>query len=80
LPDVVVDGETGLLVTPGSREELASSMRRLSEDGELRTRMGEAASRRVKEFSADAIIPRFEEVYELALEARRRKSTRGAPG
>lgn len=79
LPDVVADGETGLLVTPGSREELATAMRRLLGDGDLRMRMGEAARRRVKEFRPDAIVPRFEDAYELALEARRRKATRGAP-
>lgn len=72
LTDVVVDGETGLLVLPGSRDELAAAMRRLAEDGELRERMGEAARRRAADFSPDVVVPQFEEAYELALAARRR--------
>lgn len=79
LPDVVVDGETGLLVTPASREEMAAAMRRLLADEGLRVRIGEAARRRAAEFSADAVVPRFEEAYELAVAARRARGGRGAP-
>jgi glycosyltransferase involved in cell wall biosynthesis len=61
LTDVVVDGETGLLITPASRDELAAAMRRLLDDEGLRVRMGEAARRRAAEFSADAVVPQFEE-------------------
>lgn len=71
LTDVVVDGETGLLVLPGSRDELAAAMQRLIEDGELRARMGEAAKRRAGDFGPDAVVPQFEQAYELALAARR---------
>jgi len=71
LTDVVVDGETGLLVLPGSRDELTAAMQRLLADEELRARMGDAALRRVEEFRPDAIVPRFEEAYELALTHRR---------
>lgn len=38
-----VDGETGLLVTPGSETELASAMMDLYRDPELRRRLGAAA-------------------------------------
>ena len=72
LTDVVVDGETGLLVLPGSRDELAAAMRRLLDEEELRAKMGEAARRRAEEFRPEAVVPRFEEAYELALAARRR--------
>jgi glycosyltransferase involved in cell wall biosynthesis len=71
LIDVVVDGETGLLVLPGSRDDLAAAMQRLLDDEGLRARMGEAARRRADEFRPDAVVPRFEEAYELALAARR---------
>jgi glycosyltransferase involved in cell wall biosynthesis len=71
LTDVVVDGETGLLVLPGSRDDLAAAIRRLLDDEGLRARMGEAARRRADEFRPDAVVPRFEEAYELALAARR---------
>jgi glycosyltransferase involved in cell wall biosynthesis len=71
LTDVVVDGETGFLILPGSRDELAAKMQRLLDDEPLRARMGEAARRRAGEFGPEAIVPRFEEAYELALAARR---------
>lgn len=80
LTDVVAEGETGLLVTPGSREELAAAMRQLIGDGELRARMGDTAREWVKQFGPDAVVPRFEDAYELALEARRGKAARGAQG
>jgi glycosyltransferase involved in cell wall biosynthesis len=41
--DVLADGETALLVTPGSVEELAQAMLRLLGDAELRNRLGCAA-------------------------------------
>lgn len=73
LRDIVADGETGLLVTPDDRDALAGAMRRLIDDGELRGRFGEAARARAESFSAAAIVPRFEQAYELAIAAHRRR-------
>jgi glycosyltransferase involved in cell wall biosynthesis len=70
LSDIVVDGETGLLVAPGDRAGLGAALARLCAEPELRRRMGEAARERAKLFSADAIVPRFEAAYELAGQAR----------
>ena len=42
LLDIVVDGETGILVEPGDRDALRASMRALIDDGELRDRLGAA--------------------------------------
>ncbi len=74
LTDVVGDGETGFLVPPGNREALASAMRRLIDDPKLRGTMGEAAAQRATGFHPDAVVPRFEAAYELALEARRARA------
>jgi glycosyltransferase involved in cell wall biosynthesis len=71
LAEVVVDGETGLLVAPGAREGLREAMRRLLDDAGLRSRMGEAGKLRAAQFGPDVVVPRFEEAYELALAARR---------
>ncbi len=49
LLDLVVDGETGLLVPPGDVGRLRAALRRLLEDEELRRRMGRAARRRAAE-------------------------------
>jgi phosphatidylinositol alpha-1,6-mannosyltransferase len=47
--EVVADGETGLVVDPGSHEELAAALRRLLGDAALRSRMGESGRRRAAE-------------------------------
>jgi glycosyltransferase involved in cell wall biosynthesis len=70
LSDVVVDGETGLLVPAGDREALRGAIERLLGDAGLRERMGEAARRRAGDFSPDAVVPQFEQAYELAVQTR----------
>jgi glycosyltransferase involved in cell wall biosynthesis len=73
LRDVVVDGETGLLVKPGDAEAIAAALRRLLADPGLRERMGAAARVQAATFGPDAVVPRFEEAYEAALQARARR-------
>jgi len=73
LRDIVVDGETGLLVPPDDRLALVAAMRRLSENAELRQRLGAGAKERAATFSPEAIIPRFEQAYELAIAKRRQR-------
>ncbi len=47
VPEVVADGETGLLSDPGDADALAASVVRLASDPALRARMGAAATARV---------------------------------
>jgi len=49
VPEVVEDGETGLLVTAGRADLLAASIERLALAPELRERMGQAGARWVRE-------------------------------
>jgi glycosyltransferase involved in cell wall biosynthesis len=49
LRDLVVDGETGLLVPPGDVAALRAALERLLANGDLRRRLGEAARERVRE-------------------------------
>jgi glycosyltransferase involved in cell wall biosynthesis len=72
-PEVVSDGETGLLVTYGDVEALAERTNRLLADPALRARLGEAGRRRVEsEFSFDAMRRRLFDVLD------RRVPLRGA--
>lgn len=71
LRDIVVDGETGFLVPPEDREALVGAMQRLIGDEGLRGRLGVSARERAGMFSPAAIVPQFEQAYELALENRR---------
>jgi glycogen(starch) synthase len=49
LLDLVVDGETGLLVPPGDVAGLRDALRRLLGQADLRRRLGDAARRRAEE-------------------------------
>ena len=49
VPEIVADGETGLLADPGDPAEFASSLERLLAAPELRRRYGRAGARRVAE-------------------------------
>ena len=60
LSDIIVDGETGLLVTPGDWRALQQAIGRLLADQELRERMGAMAKQRAVEFQARTVVPRIE--------------------
>jgi glycosyltransferase involved in cell wall biosynthesis len=62
--DIVVDGETGIFMTPGNPTELVSGLERLISDSALRIRMGQAGRRRVeKYFDKRKLIERMERIY-----------------
>jgi len=67
LLDIVVDGETGLLVPPGDLVALRDAMAHLLASPALAQQMGAAGQRRVAEFSASAVVPRVEQAYEAVL-------------
>jgi glycosyltransferase involved in cell wall biosynthesis len=74
LKDIVVDGETGLLVPPGETAPLRAALQRMIGDAELRERLGAAASRRAAEvFSPEALVPQVEQAYEAALAKHRHR-------
>jgi glycosyltransferase involved in cell wall biosynthesis len=67
LCDIVVDGETGLLVPPGDPVALRAAITKLCASPELRERMGQAGQRKVAEYRASSVVPRFEQVYRAIL-------------
>ena len=67
VPEMVVDGETGLLCASGDVDGLAAAFGRLAGDDDLRRRMGEAGRLRAREFfSVDRHVDRMEAVLRAA--------------
>lgn len=66
-PEVVADGETGLLVPAGDVEALAAAIRRLAEDSELRERLGAAGqARMLGRFTLERQAARLAEEFRAA--------------
>jgi glycosyltransferase involved in cell wall biosynthesis len=67
-PEVVVDGETGLLAGPGDAQALGDAMLRMARDPVMRVAMGEAGRRRaLEEFTETRMLDRTAEVYREVL-------------
>jgi glycogen synthase len=71
ITDMVINEESGLLVSPGNVSELATAVGRLLADEGLRSRLAAAAQNRVLQFTATAVAERLEAVYAQVAAARR---------
>jgi glycosyltransferase involved in cell wall biosynthesis len=63
VPELIVDGITGLLVPPSDPGALAEALRRVVSEGDLAASLGAAAATRSRRYTADAVVPRIEAVY-----------------
>ncbi len=80
IPELVVDGASGLTVPPGDAPAIAAALRRLHDDPELRTRLGVAARERVvAEFDVDRNAGRLVERF-AAVAASAGRPTAAVPG
>ena len=68
VPDVVKDGENGLLVQPKDSNELADAIIYLLENKEEREKMGKNGRGKVKDYSWERIADMTEKIYEGMLE------------
>jgi N-acetyl-alpha-D-glucosaminyl L-malate synthase BshA len=69
IPEVVVDGEVGLLAPAGDVAAMARHARRLLTDEALRRRFGEAARRRAETcFRLEPAVDRYEAIYRRVLD------------
>lgn len=74
IPEVVVDGVTGLLVPPGQPSRLAGALLRLLEDQSERLRMGVAGYARVRQhFTIKAQMAALESLYAELIDGKTRQ-------
>ena len=68
IPELVVNGETGFLVSPTSKEEIKEAIIKLLNNPELRKEMGQIARKRFEtHFSLSQMVQKYMEVYEKAV-------------
>jgi len=72
VPELVVHGETGILVPPGDPEALARALDLLASDTDLATGLGEAGRIRVGMFDLDGMVDAHLAAYRGAMAGRRR--------
>lgn len=80
IPEVITDGEDGLLVDPGDPGALAAALTKLLADGQARGAMAAAAQRRAADFDLTRAVRQIEGIYERALDDRGFWSTSGGVG
>jgi glycosyltransferase involved in cell wall biosynthesis len=69
LPEIVLPGQTGILVPVGDAEKLAAAILRLLDDPALAAQLAAAARQRIRsEFSVATMARRYTEIYREALD------------
>jgi len=68
--EILVEGQTGLLFPPGDVSALASLLRMLADDAELRCQLGDRARAAVATYSPEQVADQVLEVYKSVLVAR----------
>jgi glycosyltransferase involved in cell wall biosynthesis len=68
VPEIVIDGQTGILVPPGDAQTLAEAMRRLFEDDKMRQGMGNRGRERVvQKYQLSDHMTRLEEIFQQVI-------------
>jgi len=63
VPEVIEDGVSGILESPGAVEAMARRAIELLRDPVAHRAMADAAVRRAQDFSADRVVPMYEKLY-----------------
>ncbi len=69
IPEVVVDGETGVLAEPGAVDAMVDAALGILQDGKRHERMRAAAVARAGDFTTDKVVPQYEALYREVLGA-----------
>ena len=69
IPEVVVDGETGVLAEPGAVDAMVDAAVGILKDPQRHERMRTAAVARAGDFTTDKVVPQYEALYRELLGA-----------
>lgn len=73
--EVVIEGETGILIPPKDSEKMAQAIIKILQNPNLAKKMGEAGRKRVEDkFTLDRMVNRYESIYEEYLARKGRGS------
>lgn len=72
IPDIVADGESGLLTPPENASNMAALFVKLALDRNLRVRFGARARLEANQYSLQATVAAYERLYDASLEHRAR--------
>lgn len=73
-PELIVDGNSGILVSEGNSRELADALTRLAEELSLRQRLGQGGKKRANEkFTISRFVQDFENLYETCVKETRER-------
>lgn len=64
IPELVHDGEQGLLIPPRRPSILADALQRLADDENLRRRLGQSARCRARDYGSDSMVQKLTSLYE----------------
>ena len=67
VPEIVLDGETGVLVPPDDVEALTAALQTLAEQPRRRSALGSAGLERAQNFDWDELAAQYEEVYRASV-------------
>lgn len=78
MDELLSDGTTGLLVSPGDQAALDAALTRLVQDAVLRRRLGDAAQMHARARYAISVVgPALVELYQLAISAQQNPGSKG---
>lgn len=63
IPDIIKDGENGILVHPGDPEDLAEAILKLSKDTQLRAKLSQNARKTITKYDWHNIAKRYVQLY-----------------
>jgi glycosyltransferase involved in cell wall biosynthesis len=75
IPEIVADGESGLLTSPGNATSMAALFGKLAQDRDYRRRLGERARIDAQQNSLQAAVTAYETLYDALFEPRSRPSS-----